>query len=82
MKRTNKRTACSSHKSARKGDNKMKFATRILDAQKKDYQKIFRAEVKKASDPKEGAKKAGRIYRDRYGKTATARWKRALKRAK
>ena len=30
----------------------------------------------------EGAKKAGRIYRERYGATAEARWLKALKRAK
>lgn len=60
----------------------VKVASKILDAQKADYQKIFRAEVKKSKDPKTGAKKAGKIYRDRYGATATARWKKALKRAK
>lgn len=60
----------------------VKMAAKILDAQKADYQKIFRAEVKKSKDPKAGAKKAGKIYRDRYGATATARWKKALKRAK
>lgn len=58
------------------------MAAKILKAQKDDYQKIFRSEVKKAGDPKEGAKNAGRIYRERYGATAEARWKKALKRAK
>lgn len=63
-------------------NNTVKMAAKILAAQKADYQKIFRAEVKKSKNPKEGAKKAGRIYRDRYGATAEARWKKALKRAK
>lgn len=75
---TKKRTTAKAHGSS----TTMRDASRILKAQKDDYQKIFRTEVKKSKDPKAGAKKAGRIYRDRYGSTATARWKKALKRAK
>lgn len=75
---TRKRTTAKAHGSS----TTMRDASRILKAQKDDYQKIFRAEVKKSKDPKAGAKKAGKIYRDRYGATATARWKKALKRAK
>lgn len=77
-----KKSACSSKKTSKRGNNTVAFAAKALKAQKADYQKIFRAEVKKASDPKQGAKKAGQIYRERYGATATARWKKALKRAK
>lgn len=69
-------------KSTRKAAATMKTASSILKSQKKDYQAIFRAEVKKSKSPNEGAKKAGKIYRERYGSTATARWKRALQRAK
>ena len=76
MKRTTKKST------SRKAATTMRDASRILKAQKDDYQKIFAAEVKKSKDPKAGAKKAGKIYRDRYGATATARWKKALKRAK
>lgn len=75
---TRKRTTAKAHGSA----TTMRDASRILKAQKDDYKKIFAAEVKKSKDPKSGAKKAGKIYRDRYGATATARWKKALKRAK
>ena len=75
---TRKRTTTKAHESS----NTMRYASRILKAQKDDYKKIFAAEVKKSKDPKAGAKKAGKIYRDRYGATATARWKKALKRAK
>lgn len=75
---TRKKTTAKAHGSA----TTMRDASRILKAQKDDYQKIFRSEVKKSKDPKAGAKKAGKIYRDRYGATATARWKKALKRAK
>lgn len=75
---TRKRTTAKAHGSS----TTMRDASRILKAQKADYQHIFRTEVKKSKNPKEGAKKAGRIYRDRYGATAEARWKRAIKRAK
>lgn len=75
---TRKRTTAKTHGSS----TTMRYASRILKAQKDDYKKIFAAEVKKSKDPKSGAKKAGKIYRDRYGATATARWKKALKRAK
>ena len=74
---TRKKTTAKAHGSA----TTMRDASRILKAQKDDYQKIFRAEVKKSKDPKAGAKKAGKIYRDRYGATATARWKRAVRKA-
>lgn len=81
MRKASKRSACSSSK--RRGSNStVKMASKILKAQKDDYQKIFRSEVKKADGPKEGAKRAARIYRDRYGATKTDRWKKALKRAK
>ena len=80
MKR--RKSPCSSKMTYKRGVSKMVSARNILDAQKADYQSIFRREVKKAKDPKAGAKNAGKIYRDRYGATAMARWKKALKRAK
>ena len=81
MRKSTKKSACSSSK--RRGSNStIRMATGLLKEQKKDYQKIFRSEVKKAKDPKEGAKRAGRIYREKYGATAEARWKKVLKRAK
>ena len=81
MRKSTKRSACSSSK-RRGGNSTIRMATGLLKEQKKDYQKIFRSEVKKAKDPKEGAKRAGRIYREKYGATAEDRWKKALKRAK
>ena len=75
---TKKRTTAKAHGSS----TTMRDASLILKKQKAAYQKIFRAEVKKSKDPKDGAKKAGIIYRNRYGSTAEARWKRALQRAK
>lgn len=83
MKKTTKKSARSTTARRKtKASGTMSMAAKILHAQKADYQKIFRSEVKKSKDPKVGAKNAGKIYRDRYGATATARWKKALKRAK
>lgn len=67
---------------ATKKNETVKWAQKIYKAQKDDYKKIFKAEVRKGGDPKKAAKKAGEIYRDKYGKTATIRWKNALKKAK
>jgi hypothetical protein len=61
---------------------KKNWAAQVLQAQKNDYKRIFSEEVKKAKDPKKGAKRAGEIYRSRYGATPAARWKHALKAAK
>lgn len=58
------------------------WAQKIYNAQKKDYQVIFKQEVKKSKSPQKAAKKAGELYRDRYGKTASERWRNALKQAK
>lgn len=65
----------------RQTTGKVKSAQKILQHQKKEYQAIFRAEVRKSRNPKEGAKRAGEIYRKKFGYTATARWKRALRKA-
>lgn len=62
--------------------NKANFASKILKSQKDDYQKIFRAEIRKGGDPQKAAVRAGSVYRSRYGATRTQRWKLALKRAK
>ena len=61
---------------------KTSLAVKVLQRQKDDYKKIFKEEVRKSKNPRQGAKKAGEIYRSRYGATPTARWKRALKAAK
>lgn len=65
----------------RTASKKIAFARKILAEQKKDYQRIFRAEIRKGGDSKKAAVRAGSVYRSRYGATPTARWKHALKRA-
>ena len=62
--------------------NTIKKAQRILEAQKKDYKRIFKAEVRKGGDSKKAAMRAGSTYRSRYGATAKARWRNALREAK
>lgn len=74
-KRTNKAAK------GRKTAAKISAARRIYSEQKKDYQSIFRREIKKGGDSKKAAIRAGSVYRSRYGATKTARWKNALKNA-
>lgn len=63
-------------------DNKtIKRAKSILKEQKDDFEVIFKREVKKGNS-KTGAKRAGAIYRKKYGATPTMRWKKALEKAK
>lgn len=62
--------------------NTIKRAKKVLVAQKNDYQRIFKAEVRKGGDSKKAAVRAGSIYRSRYGATRKARWNRALRDAK
>lgn len=80
--KTNTTMRKSVKKTSRGASSTSKKASRILKEQKKEYQSIFRSEVKKSRNPQAGAKKAGKIYRDRYGATPKARWKNALKKAK
>lgn len=71
MKRTRKQSS-----------NTIKKAQRLLEAQKNDYKRIFKAEVRKGGDSKKAAVRAGSIYRSRYGATKKSRWNNALKEAK
>ena len=65
-----------------KKKSKIAWAQKIYSAQKKDYQIIFKKEVSKSKNSQKAAKKAGEIYRERYGKTAAERWQKALSKAK
>lgn len=68
--------------STRKSSAVIRRAQHILESQKADYGKIFKAEIRKGGSPTNAAKRAGSVYRDRYGATAQKRWKNALKLAK
>ena len=75
-------TAVRSRKSASAKTNTVKKARKILESQKKEYQRMFISETKKGGNTKAAAKRAGSAYRSKYGTTATTRWKNALRKAK
>lgn len=68
--------------STKKASTTMKRASRILADHKKDYRRMFIQETKKGGNTRQAAKSAGAKYRSKYGATATARWKNAIKDAK
>lgn len=81
MRKTTTRRKTAARKST--GGNTIARAASILRGQKKEYQRIFKSEVKKKGvDSKKAAVKAGSIYRKKYGSTAKARWKNAISTAK
>lgn len=84
MRRTaTRKTATRKPATKKSGGNTIKKAVTILAKQKADWQKIFRSEVKKKNvNSNEAAKMAGSIYRSKYGRTPSARWKNAISKAK
>lgn len=65
--------------SARKSSAVIKRAQHILKSQKADYRKIFKSEIREGGSPTKAAKRAGSVYRSRYGATGYKRWENALK---
>lgn len=59
-----------------------KKAVAIYDNQKAVYQKMLKTKCRQGMDAPAAAKSASKVYRDMYGATPTARWKRALREAK
>lgn len=59
-----------------------KKAKAILDAQKRDWKKIWKENVSGLYNARTGAKRASEEYRKKYGATPKARWKNALAKAK
>lgn len=81
MRRTRK--TATRKPTTKKSGNTIKKAATILAQQKADWQRIFRSEVKKKNvNSKAAAKKAGSVYRSKYGSTPSARWKNAISKAK
>lgn len=81
---TMRRTTTRRKTAVRKGAcSTISVAASILKGQKKEYQKIFAAEVKKRGvNSRTAAQKAGSAYRKKYGNTPTERWRRAVGKAK
>ena len=60
----------------------IKKAQRIYGEQKETYQKMIKTKVRQGKKVTTAAKEASSVYRQMYGATPTARWKRALREAK
>lgn len=65
-----------------KASSVMKKAQSIYDEQKETYQKMLKTKVRQGKKVTTAAKEASKTYKELYGATPTARWKRALREAK
>ena len=59
-----------------------KKAQSIYADQKETYQKMLKTKVRQGKKVTTAAKEASKTYKEMYGATPTARWKRALREAK
>lgn len=59
-----------------------KKAVSIYNEQKATYQKLLKTKVRQGKKVTVAAKEASKIYKEMYGATPTARWKRAVREAK
>ena len=75
-KRTKKRTAPA------KASAVTKKAVAIYNEQKETYQKMLKTKCRQGMKAPAAATSASKVYKDMYGSTPTARWKRALREAK
>ncbi len=57
-------------------------AKAIYDDQKETYQKMLKTKCRQGKKVTTAAKEASKTYKEMYGATPTARWKRALREAK
>lgn len=57
-------------------------AVKIYDEQKETYQKMLKTKCRQGKKVTTAAKEASAVYKQMYGATPTARWKRALREAK
>ena len=60
----------------------MRKASKIYTEQKATYQKMIKTKVRQGKKVTTAAKEASATYKQMYGATPTARWKRALREAK
>lgn len=67
---------------ATNGGSVIAKAKRILDAQKRDWKRIWKDNVSGLQNAKSGAKRASAEYKKKYGTTPKARWQNAIKKAK
>lgn len=69
-------------KAPAKASATIKKAQRIYGEQKETYQKMIKTKVRQGKKVTTAAKEASATYKQLYGATPTARWKRALREAK
>lgn len=69
-------------KAPTKASATIKKAQRIYGEQKETYQKMIKTKVRQGKKVTTAAKEASATYKQMYGATPTARWKRALREAK
>lgn len=60
----------------------MRKASKIYDEQKATYQKMLKTKCKQGKKVTTAAREASATYKQLYGATPAARWKRALREAK
>lgn len=60
----------------------VKKASCIYAEQKETYQKMLKTKVRQGKKVTTAAKEASKVYKEMYGATPTARWKRAIREAK
>ncbi len=65
-----------------KASSVIKKASCIYDEQKETYQKMLKTKCRQGMKAPAAAKSASKVYKDMYGATPSARWKRALREAK
>lgn len=66
----------------KKASSTIKKAQGIYSEQKETYRKMVKTKVRQGKKVTTAAKEASKVYKDMYGATPTARWKRALREAK
>ena len=69
-------------KNTAKASAAMRKASKIYDEQKATYQKMLKTKVRQGKKVTTAAKEASSVYKQMYGATPMARWKRAIREAK
>lgn len=65
-----------------KANATMRKASKIYDEQKATYQKMLKTKCRQGKKVTTAAREASATYKQLYGATPAARWKRALREAK
>ena len=82
FKTKNQTTMPKKKKAPAKASAVTRKAVAIYDDQKATYQKMLKTKCRQGKKVTTAAKEASSVYKQMYGATPTARWKRALREAK